>query len=398
MPSIEQQFGFEDAELRTNDISFHPLRDTTSRWVTAVDQQRESGELFWILYELRDGRFAFVVYENCTLRKRGYLFWKQDVWIGERPPQVRLFQPYEAAGFLRRCRFEIPASLADRQFPPKPEPRPLSHWAGKNPLVRRHRAPPVDLLAYFRSLIDLAVPSVQVLREWTETTNDNDFIVRCFNAQLQEEFLVDLETWKGPQDEIPPRVVSILDLVWPPRSHPLREIIQRLRLAFDAPMAVLTVAYPLGSDDFPTPEELTLARRTLIETLPQIEADVVGFKKLLSELEKKREEEIEKKKLGETVPMPTEDERLIWSIRQETGEKQSEVAKEFTKRTGKQMSQGQVSKALASVERWRAAGNTDPPVESPDPRKAISVDPSVLDRGQRQDNRTPSQRGKVDPE
>lgn len=62
------------------------------------------------------------------------------------------------------------------------------------------------------------------------------------------------------------------------------------------------------------------------------------------------------------------------------------------------MDQGQVSKSLQRVNAWKKAENEDPTTDLPDPRKAVPVDPQMLDLGPRQDGQTPAQRGKGDLE
>ena len=84
-----------------------------------------------------------------------------------------------------------------------------------------------------------------------------------------------------------------------------------------------------------------------------------------------------------------------WQIRELVGiSKQGEIADTMTKQ-GIPATQGQVSKWLAAVEKWRTAGGLMPEVGTLN-GEPQSVDPDILDMGARQDGLTPRQRPRRD--
>lgn len=102
-------------------------------------------------------------------------------------------------------------------------------------------------------------------------------------------------------------------------------------------------------------------------------------------------------------PLPKMPDREAWAayyLRQcGDGLKQEQIAQRLSKR-GTEMSQATVSRKLAAVDAFLAAGGREPTPEelaaAPDPRQAVTMDPAILDIGGRQDGLTPRQRDRFD--
>ncbi len=94
---------------------------------------------------------------------------------------------------------------------------------------------------------------------------------------------------------------------------------------------------------------------------------------------------------------PPENALTAWRLRDLQGiNDQTNLAKEMIK-LGVPATQGQVSRWLKQVEEYLKAGNILPDLK-PMRHKPDSVDPAVIEMGQRQDNRTPRQRSRRDPD
>ncbi len=403
MAKLIEMFGFEQNVFHLGHSRFRPLKDAVDRWSTTSSDGRFSGNLACVLYELRDGRFVFIEYPDCQLTVHRRFLRSIEIWVSHEPPSLRIVGPQEAVMFLQRGHFDLPASLektaalmsAERS---QPVIRPQSLWAGRNHQVRRNPAPPSDLLAYVESLMDSGTSAVQAIRKWAKDHGGDDVNVREFVAKLLAEFKVDPLTWNGTPGGIPPETVSLLDLVWPANTHRVQENLGHMRSLLDAPVAILNRVCPLNDPKEPTSEERSEARRTLIEALPDIEATIGSIRKQLAAIRQAQEQAAAAQAAKSAVPKPSENDFIVYQIQVNTGMSQKQVASEFTRTMRLPMDQGQVSKALKRVHVWIDAGNMASPIELPDPRDATPFNPEVLNRGQRKDGRSPSQRGKCDPE
>ena len=411
MARLTEMFGFEQRVFPLGDLVFRPLKDAINRWDSRIyGGYRAAGLSFQVLYELPGCRFVLFDYhccEVCTVRR----WWRdREIWVGSEPPKYREVTPDRAVEFLWDHHYELPKSLehwpermlrekASQPERPRPSPRPLSLWTGTNPMVRQNQTPPHDILEYVEELFNVGVPAIQIIRKWEHEMPPNDpFMVSVFMAMLLGTFKVDPATWKGSANSIPPESATLLELTWPPQTHPIRERIAELIARLDAPMALLLAGHPFGSPLQPTCDERSEARRTVFEALPEIELSLVSIRNQLTAIRQTQEQAAAEQSAKNAVPRPPEDAFLVHQIKNETGQKQEWVAEEFTRRTGKPMTQGQVSKMLSAVQEWNAANNEDPRSELPDPRKAKPSDPHMLDLGPRQDGQTPAQRGKCDSE
>jgi hypothetical protein len=105
----------------------------------------------------------------------------------------------------------------------------------------------------------------------------------------------------------------------------------------------------------------------------------------------------EKPKAGKLAPkMPPEKARQAYWTRLAVGDNQTTIARKMTE-NGVPANQGQVSRWLRAVDAFLAAGGIMPPLQRMH-EQPQAMDPGTLDMGERQDGRTPRQRGKmVDP-
>jgi hypothetical protein len=103
---------------------------------------------------------------------------------------------------------------------------------------------------------------------------------------------------------------------------------------------------------------------------------------------------------GETRPAvpkrPSENAFKAWRLRDLTGLRtQQEIADEMSKQLGRTVSQGEVSRWLNDVDAYRKAGGIFP--DLPGLRgEPQSIDPNLIEMGERQDHRTARQRQRRD--
>lgn len=88
---------------------------------------------------------------------------------------------------------------------------------------------------------------------------------------------------------------------------------------------------------------------------------------------------------------PSKDAFAAYRLSVATGKKQAELAELLTSELRKPVSQGQISRWLTQVAEWIEAGNVLPDIPGLS-HKPTSIDPTVIDGGERQDGRTPRQR------
>lgn len=202
-----------------------------------------------------------------------------------------------------------------------------------------------------------------------------------------------MDKWHGDRSQFPPTQVSILDLHWPLGSSSILPRLRGLRTTLEGPMTLL-----LRPIDQPCVDDYAAARTAVINALPEIREQILSIRNQLREIRQAAEQAAAALTERLAVPRPSENNFLIYRIHATTGMKQRQVALEFTGMKRLPMDQGQVSKSLQRVNAWKKAGNEDPTTDLPDPRKAVPVDPQMLDLGPRQDGQTPAQRGKGDLE
>jgi len=94
------------------------------------------------------------------------------------------------------------------------------------------------------------------------------------------------------------------------------------------------------------------------------------------------------------TPSPSADAITCYRVHFFTGKPQTEVAEKLTHELKRPITQGQVSKWLKQVTKWIEAGNVLPGFAKPTAGESQAMDPSILNMGKRQDQRTKRQRNR----
>lgn len=95
------------------------------------------------------------------------------------------------------------------------------------------------------------------------------------------------------------------------------------------------------------------------------------------------------------IRRPSDEALAAWRLRDATGKNQTQIAATLSKELGVEVKQWQVHRWLKDVEAYLRAGNILPnPV--PLKKRAVTVDPDVIDMGERVDKHTRNQREKPD--
>jgi hypothetical protein len=271
-------------------------------------------------------------------------------------------------------------------------PRDLSYWIGKGYSDNLTRsAPPAPELAVTiaREILDDAISIVQSIR----VARGPNILAGPYFSRLFTRYVVDPKSWWGPSNEIPPPRAGILEIPLPPGAEPIRDALRGLHDILEGPFAIsrLTTSHP----DCPTQAERKSAGHFLIESLSKLESLTIGLKTALANFDAESEQRPTASK-EVLVKMPSADQIRVFYLSKMIGKTQAEVAALYTEGTGIPMTQGQVSRAIADVNEWVAAGNKLPEFQMPPPRSVQSVDPNVLDLGANREGRTKRQRGKSD--
>ena len=413
MGNLSQRFGFEKSVVRVGNGYFRPLTDAARRWVCQASFRYDSdGERFNVLYELRDGRFAYVAYNGCyRTTVKSYLFWRREIWIGIVPSQAELVPPNDAVKLLTRWQCVIPEHL-DRFLavePPtadKPSPaRKLEHWSGKGHLTRqaRRQAHEVQPLDAVRELIEIAIPCILQVRVWsadagkreyTWMSRGDDFCWQAFGALLFRRYPVDPNCWWGDTNDIPPASIGLHEFPWKPGETDLVDALRQLQCLLEPMLVVLYHSFPLTSSDIPSTAESQAAFEGVIAALPDFESKVRRLKSATAALQSKIEQLDDSALKGKTLNQPSDKAIAVYRLWFALGQKQEDIAKSFEVRYGHLMDQGTVSKYLKQVRAWVEAGNILPPEEQSTVKPKIHANSPAIDLGANITGRTPRQRGR----
>ena len=142
-----------------------------------------------------------------------------------------------------------------------------------------------------------------------------------------------------------------------------------------------------------TPGELAkLIQRDVEECESQIDKNA---KRILTAQPAGQMQEPPVKPSRASLKEPTKDAFAAYKVHKLLGKNQPETATILTKQFSRPVTQGQVSRWCKAVAKWTAAGGLVPPELTMNPT-VRSVDPDVLEMGQRVDGRTPRQRERRD--
>jgi len=118
---------------------------------------------------------------------------------------------------------------------------------------------------------------------------------------------------------------------------------------------------------------------------------------------KKRTGQADSGKAGETkklIQEPSKEANQAYQLCYATGKSQQEVAEIMSKALRRKVNQGQVSRWITQVKKWRGANGL--PVDEPGKKlPAVTIDPDALDLGKRTDGRItgdPRHKANVDPD
>lgn len=411
MAGVRQRFSYEATVVPLGDTFFNPLQDAIQRWEHQVPPRYDSVSLdFDVVYELADGRF---VYLRCQITDqvmvRYWFFWRRQILIGPTPAGTKLLESWSVAEVLIQWEYPVPAhlQLALTERPPKPAPqatpsRDLSQWAGKGYLSHEYRLPAhgVQPLDAVRDLIDIAIPCIQQVREWSEKERPNDawmsrgdgFCWEAFGAQLFRQYAIDPATWWGDQNTIPPATIGLHEFPWKLQETEIVDALRVLRKLLEPMLVVLYHRYPLSSADNPSPAESQAAFERLIITLPEFETQILRLKAATSVLQTKIEQLDEEIPKGASLKQPSDRAMVVYRLWFATGARQEDIAEKFKEDYGLPMEQGSVSRYLNQVKAWVEAGNILPAAEQSSVKPIIKADSPSVDLGANQTGRTPRQR------
>lgn len=380
-------FAFEGFALPLGDgTAFSPVLQAAGRWMEMPEPNQPAS----ILYEGDSGQYVMV----------------QHV-MGSNP-QARKASDLEAASFLRMHGVEFPVRL--QRFTDPAEwlksdrlPRPMAHWAEHHPITID-----TEKLAHAVKASDLAIEIVRAGTEFVQVMCKAGKALDLGRERLREvryaiaialfsHYCVEAGSWWGSKDRLPPAAVGLLELQWPDGTKELQQTIHRLQQLLEPPLACLNWSERrVDNPRAPTHEETLLAETTLDGAVPEVERLVVHIRAELNRLNSG--EVVAQLREDGTVPLPSEEALQVYQIWYVTRATQVAIAKMMTRATGKPMGQGMVSKRLNEVNKWLAVGNQLPPANLDAIRRAINLDPSVLDLGARQDGRSSRQRPVADEE
>jgi len=377
-------FAFEREEIRLEDGTALTLaQEAVNRW---TDQSARPVLRPCALYELNSGEYVAIEHAagKFVAGRKLDEDWALAVLIdmeAELPPKL---QQYLDSGEWRN-KFKKPL-------------RDLSYWSGKEPLrceakLSAHEAKVPELI---REIVRAGIVVVQLLRgelnkngKWTRELR-GEFIVALF-----EQYPVDPDRWWGPRDRIPPATVGILDLPWPVGTDEMRVVVRDMQALVEPPLACMCYCgRRIDNPDAPTYEEQQAAEEVLRLSAPLLEQLIVRLQGHLEALVTGKT--IEKLQDEKIVRIPSSDAFLAYVLREITGATQKQIAKMIAGATGGTTEQGTVSRWLKEVDHWVAQSNHVPTPDFKLIGKAISVDPSVIDLGARQDARTPRHREERD--
>lgn len=400
-------FAFESESLRFENRPFCAKSDAIDRWVLESQASHSMGKIFDVLYELSDGRYVQLTYWYCTQIPTEGPEAPSTVWLSDDPPLGGFITASEAQRFLMGYGIFIPEKLkvaaqaeqdAFRKWKESQPVRSAEHWRGKgfrtylqgNPA---HLVNPVELIDRMTSL---AIASVHEVRKLNEPAAKHTALTDLCTL-LFLPYPVDVQHWWGDLNSIPPEYVTYAELSWPAGTGRLMRVVCRLADLLD-PYSILfdPRMRHSGDDANPNWEETKKVRSDFQAQSPQLESLSIELRKELMAFQmlgKKQQKQDPK-----SITPPSAD--ALWLYRRLLikGCTQVQLAQEFTAEVRRPITQGQVSRLLEEATAWIEKGNVLPGLEKAHRRRTRSVDPHVLEQGNRTDGRAPRQRSKRDSE
>jgi hypothetical protein len=396
MDGLRQKFAFEKGIVRFDGGHFRPL-EAVDRWVTFLQPHFVPlGPTAQVLYQLPNDIFVVVEYRHCQLKRQGWLH-KSEIWSSDKPPVAREVSARTALEFLAKGQQEVPKHFDKYLAPPAHTslpPRPFSYWDKRRGDVGNSTAHNTDVLDELRTFINLAIFTVQALRDGVTPGNTPvNTLLRFFLSAIDRKYRVDPKHWWG-DEVVPPSAVYFDELRWPAKSHHGREAIRQIRAGIGAPLAVHLLSLPTGDPDFPTAEEQLAAEQAVKDAIPDLELQIRVLKDTLTQLtqsEAAKERVAEEKKKAKQPPKHY---FQAWWLSRVPEAKQGWIRLELRKLTGRNYHQGTISRMVGRVEKWIAKGNAAPAPSDIELPGTVNFSSGMLDLGPRSDGHTPRQRSK----